>query len=80
MANDLTRESDRLIRESEALVRDNREGGRHRRALAQPIGRGSAQPPRLILVDYRPKGRVRKTICIVGKGGRACRGGSAACP
>ncbi len=32
------------------------------------VGRGSAQPPRLILVEYKPKGRVRKTICIVGKG------------
>ena len=32
------------------------------------VGRGSAQPPRLIMVDYRPKGRVRRTICIVGKG------------
>jgi leucyl aminopeptidase len=32
------------------------------------VGRGSAQPPRLIMVDYKPKGRVRKTICIVGKG------------
>ena len=43
MPNDLTRESDRLIRESQALVRDNREGGRHRRARSEPIGRGSAQ-------------------------------------
>jgi len=32
------------------------------------VGRGSSQPPRLIMVDYKPKGRVKKTICIVGKG------------
>ncbi len=32
------------------------------------VGRGSAQPPRFIVVDYKPKGRVKKTICIVGKG------------
>ena len=32
------------------------------------VGRGSAQPPRLIMVEYKPKGRVKKTICIVGKG------------
>ncbi len=32
------------------------------------VGRGSAQPPRLIMLDYKPKGRVRKTVCLVGKG------------
>ena len=32
------------------------------------VGRGSAQPPRLIMVDYKPKGRAKKTIVIVGKG------------
>ena len=44
MANDLTRESDRLLAESRALLRDNQAGGRHRRAYKQPIGRGSANP------------------------------------
>jgi len=32
------------------------------------VGRGSAQPPRFIVVDYRPKGPIRKTIAIAGKG------------
>jgi hypothetical protein len=43
MPQDLTRESDRILSEGRALVRDNREGGRHRRALTrgQPIGEGS---------------------------------------
>lgn len=41
--NDLTRDSDRLIRESRTLLQDNREGGRHRRAMPRSIGRGSAE-------------------------------------
>jgi len=40
---DLSRETDRLLEEGRALVRDNREGGRHRRARAPSIGRGSAE-------------------------------------
>ena len=32
------------------------------------VGRGSAQPPRFIVLDYKPKGRVRKTVVIAGKG------------
>ena len=43
MANDLTRESDRLLEESRAVLRDNQAGGRHRRARAVSIGRGSAE-------------------------------------
>ena len=42
--NDLTRESERILSEGEALVRDNREGGRHRRAPS--IGQGSAKVKR----------------------------------
>ncbi|MFW2348902.1 hypothetical protein [Qipengyuania sp.] len=42
--NDLTRDSDRILAESRALVRDNREGGRHRRAPS--IGAGSAKVKR----------------------------------
>lgn len=47
MSDDLTRHSDRILAESRALVRDNREGGRHRRARSggpprgRPIGEGS---------------------------------------
>ena len=43
MARDLTTETDRAIQDGRALVRDNRDGGRHRRVRAQPIGRGSAE-------------------------------------
>ena len=32
------------------------------------VGRGSAQPPRFIVIDYKPKGRIRKTVVIAGKG------------
>jgi len=42
--SDLTRDSDRILAESKALVRDNREGGRHRRAPS--IGAGSARAKR----------------------------------
>ena len=42
--NDLTRDSDRILAEGKALVRDNREGGRHRRAPS--IGQGSAKVKR----------------------------------
>lgn len=42
--SDLTRDSDRILAESKALVRDNREGGRHRRAPS--IGAGSAKAKR----------------------------------
>ena len=41
MARDLTTESDRVLEESRAVLRDNRAGGRHRRA--EPIGKGSAE-------------------------------------
>jgi len=42
MAEDLTRQSDRLLQEGRALVRDNQNGGRHR--LTGPsIGRASQQ-------------------------------------
>jgi hypothetical protein len=41
MANDLTRQSDRVLEESRAVLRDNRAGGRHRRAVS--IGKGSAE-------------------------------------
>lgn len=39
--SDLSRDSDRILSEGRALVRDNREGGRHRRAVS--IGEGSAR-------------------------------------
>tara|TARA_B100001179_G_scaffold223976_1_gene202179 strand:- start:6172 stop:6930 length:759 start_codon:yes stop_codon:yes gene_type:complete len=42
--NDLTRETERVLSESKALVRDNREGGRHRRAPS--LGQGSAKAKR----------------------------------
>ncbi len=42
--NDLTRDSERILAEGKALVRDNRDGGRHRRAPS--IGEGSAKVKR----------------------------------
>ena len=41
---DLTRDSERILSEGKALVRDNRDGGRHRRAPS--IGQGSAKVKR----------------------------------
>ncbi len=41
MARDLSRESERAFEEGRALLRDNRAGGRHRRAVS--IGKGSAE-------------------------------------
>jgi len=32
------------------------------------VGRGSAQPPRFIVVDYKPAGRIKKTLVFAGKG------------
>jgi leucyl aminopeptidase len=32
------------------------------------VGRGSAQPPRFIVIDYKPAGRIKKTIVFAGKG------------
>src|SRR6478609_4424395 len=43
MANDLSRETDRALEEGRSLLRDNQGGGRHRRMLSKPIGRGSAE-------------------------------------
>ena len=40
---DLAQETERALQEGRALVRDNREGGRHRRALSPSIGKGSAE-------------------------------------
>lgn len=42
MAEDLTRQSDRILAEGRALVRDNQQGGRHR-LDGRSIGRGSRQ-------------------------------------
>lgn len=41
--NDLARETERALEEGRALIRDNRAGGRHRRAFTPSIGKGSAQ-------------------------------------
>ncbi len=42
MADDITRDSDRILSEGRALVRDNQTGGRHR-LDSRSIGRGSKQ-------------------------------------
>ena len=36
--------------------------------LILAVGRGSDEPSRLIHLTYRPKGEVKRTICLVGKG------------
>jgi len=43
MAGELSRETDRALEEGRSLLRDNQAGGRHRRMLSKPIGRGSAE-------------------------------------
>ena len=43
MADDLTRQHERLLEEGRSLLRDNQAGGRFRRMRARPIGRGSAE-------------------------------------
>ena len=43
MADNLTRDSDRLLEESRSLLRDNQAGGRFRRMRSPSIGRGSAE-------------------------------------
>lgn len=56
--NDLTSDSERILSEGKALVRDNREGGRHRRAPS--IGQGSANVKR----DHLMK-KVRNLVIAV---------------
>ena len=55
---DLTRDSDRMLADGRALLRDNREGGRHRRAPS--IGEGSRR-----LKKSNLRARIRNTIMVV---------------
>ncbi len=55
---DLTHDSDRILSDSKALVRDNRDGGRHRRAPS--IGQGSAKVRRKHLTT-----KVRNVVIAV---------------
>ena len=32
------------------------------------VGRGSANPPRFIRLEYRPQGQAKKHLCLIGKG------------
>ena len=32
------------------------------------VGQGSANPPRLVVLEHRPRGRNRATVCLIGKG------------
>ena len=41
---------------------------RERMGALLGVARGSVEPPRFIVLDYKPKGAVRKTVCLVGKG------------
>jgi len=60
----------RLARRSRLRVRvfDERALGRAGMGAILGVGQGSARPPRLIELVYRPRGRARKRIAIVGKG------------
>lgn len=60
MADDLTRDSDRILAESRAVLRDNQQGGRHRREGS--IGRGSRELKR----NHLTRNLVQLAIGIVG--------------
>ena len=32
------------------------------------VGQGSANPPRLVVLEHTPRGRARNTVCVIGKG------------
>ncbi|HTY18833.1 MAG TPA: leucyl aminopeptidase [Myxococcota bacterium] len=32
------------------------------------VGQGSSNPPRLVVLEHRPRGRDRATVCLIGKG------------
>ena len=49
------------IRDEEQLAAENFN-------LLLAVGRGSDEPSRLIHLTYRPRGEVKRTICLVGKG------------
>lgn len=64
--NDLTGQSDRILQEGRALVRDNREGGRHRRAAS--IGRGSARLKARHLARKAMRVAIAAVAILVGAG------------
>ncbi|HUI26819.1 MAG TPA: leucyl aminopeptidase [Candidatus Kryptonia bacterium] len=68
--NYLAAEARRLARSRRLRVRifDQRALARLGMGAILGVAQGSVQPPRLIELIYRPRGRVRKRIAIVGKG------------
>ena len=68
--NRLAQEARRLARSHHLGVRIFDEAALRRHGMGAILGvaQGSAQPPRLIELRYRPHGRPRKRIAIVGKG------------
>ncbi len=66
----LASEAKRLARRHRLSVRIHDERALTRLGMGAILGvaQGSAQPPRLIELTYRPRTRPRKTIAIVGKG------------
>lgn len=49
-------------------VFDRRQIERMKMEAFLAVARGSAEPPKLIRLDYAPKGRARKRVVLVGKG------------
>jgi len=66
---DLARAARRLARPRLTVrVHDRRALGRLRMHAILGVGRGSQQPPCLVELTYRPSGRVRRRVALVGKG------------
>ena len=66
---DLARAARRLARPRLTVrVHDRRALGRLRMRAILGVGRGSQQPPCLVELTYRPSGRVRRRVALVGKG------------
>ncbi|MBN1443023.1 MAG: leucyl aminopeptidase [Planctomycetes bacterium] len=65
----LAREARRLARSTSLSCRilGPRELARLSMGAMLGVAQGSAHPPRLIVLEYRPGGRARKTLAIVGK-------------
>ena len=66
---DLARAARRAARPGlQVRVHERRALGRLAMGAILAVGRGSAQPPCLIEIVYRPRGRIRRRIALVGKG------------
>jgi leucyl aminopeptidase len=67
----LAREARKVAREVglRCRVLDVAEMRRRKMGALLGVGQGSAHPPRLVVLEHRPRrGRTRPTVCVVGKG------------